>query len=242
MSEPAQPRAIGLVVEAAADEQTARILTDRVLVASRDWVDEPTLEALRQFRGIGPGSEATLWKEVRGLAREHGVRKHGHFSGEPGAPDAQAARRALILFHKLGMPDAVVLVRDADAQPQRRRGLSQARGESPHSSRVAVGVAIPEREAWVLAGFEPRDDDEVQALAHERRRLGFDPSDQPERLGGDGKRSAKTALRNLSGGNRDRERECLDRTPLESLRRRGARCGLSELLDELRTRVVPSIV
>lgn len=241
MSDAASPRSIGLVVEAPADAQTARVLVDRVLLAHADWIDDSLLEHHRAFRGIEPDSLVTHWKKVPALAKAHGVRSHGHFSGEPGAPDANAARRALLLLTKLGMPDAVVLLRDADDQPERRVGLRQAREGSIHESRIAIGVAEPEREAWLLAGFQPRNDQERATLAGERQRLGFDPCLEPHSLRGEGKRSAKTALTALTRDDREREHQCLADTPLERLHERGASCGLAEFLDELRTRVAPVV-
>lgn len=243
MSDASHPRSIGLVVEAPADAETARTLVDRVLRARRSWADDDDmLEHLRSWRGIAPDSPVTYWKHVRALATAHDVRSHGHFSGEPGAPDAQAARRALVVLAKLGMTDAVVLLRDADHQPERRVGLEQARNGSPHRERIAVGVAEPEREAWVLAGFQPRDAGEHATLGRERQRLGFDPCLAPHSLRGDDKRSAKTALATLTAGDLERQRLCLADTPLEHLRERGTSCGLTVFLEELATRVAPAIV
>jgi hypothetical protein len=241
MSDSSNLGSIGLVVEAPADADAARILVDRVLRARRSWIDEETLEHLRSWRGIEPDSAVTHWKQVRALAKAHEVSGHGLFSGEPGAPDARAARRALLLFTKLGMTDAVVLLRDADDQSERRIGLEQAREGSRHRDVVAIGVAEPEREAWVLAGFQPRDEAERSALARERQRLGFDPCREPQSLRGDDKRSAKTALAALTRDDCERERQCLADTPLEHLRERGAGCGLEEFLDELAARVASVI-
>jgi hypothetical protein len=173
MSDASNPRSIGLVAEAPADAETARILVDRVLRARRSGIDDAMLDSLRGWRGVEPGSTVTYWKHVRALAKAHGVRSHGHFSGEPGAPDAQAGRRALLLFTKLGMTDAVVLLRDADDQPERRTGLQEARDASPHCDRIAVGVAEPEREAWILAGFHPRDEAERSTPASRQRSSGL---------------------------------------------------------------------
>lgn len=243
MSDVSGQWSIGLVVEAPVDANAARILVDRVLRARVEWIDDDSmLEHLRRFRGIEPGSGVTYWKKVRTLAEAHGVHKHGHFSGEPSAPDAQAARRALLLFSKLGMPNAVVLLRDADDQPERRDGLEQARKEPIHASCIAIGVAEPEREAWLVAGFQPRDNDERQALARERQRLGFDPCLEPQSLRGEGKRSAKTALSNLTSGDHERQRQCLVDTPLEHLRERGTDCGLEAFLNELEERVVSAFM
>ena len=242
MSEAASVRSIGLIVEAAADAQVVRTLVDRLLIEAREWVEPSLLDGLRCWRGAEPETAVTYWKKVRGLARKYNVRSHGHFSGEPGAPDAQAARRALLLFKKLGMVDALVLLRDADDQPERLKGLVQARDESPMADRIAIGVAIPEREAWVLVGYLPSDETERQALAEERARLGFDPSRYPERLRGEGQRSAKLALVNLTRGHHDREVECLEATPISYLRERGARCGLAAFLGEIEQTIVPAIL
>lgn len=234
-----KPQSVGLVVEAPADERTVHLLLDRVLVGAREWLDDCTLDGVRRWRGVDPDTPVTLWKKVRSLAREHGVRKHGHFGGEPGAPDALAARRALLLFQRFGMPEAVVLLRDADDQTERLRGLTQARDESPSSARIAVGVANPEREAWIISGFHPENDAELQALSGERARLGFDPTIASEQLGGEGKRSAKQALRNLCHGDRDREERCV--TELSRLHEHGHANGLAPFLDELDERVVPAL-
>lgn len=242
MSDALDRRSIGLVVEAPADAQTVRILADRVLRARAEWIDgDSMLEHLRAFRGIEPDSLVTYWKKIPTLAKALDVRSHGHFSGEPGAPDAQAARRVLLLFTKLGMPDAVVLLRDADDQPERRIGLEQAREGSPHRDRIAIGVAEPEREAWLVAGFQPRDDAEHTVLAAERQRLGFDPCLEPHSLRGGEKRSAKKVLAALTADDRERERQCITDTPLEHLCERGEGCGLAAFIDELKTRVAPVI-
>ena len=242
MSDALDPRSIGLVVEAPADAQSARILIDRVLRAHADWIDDSMLDYLRVWRGIEPESLVTYWKKIPALARAHAIRSHGHFSDEPAAPDAHAARRALLLFTKLGMTDAVVMLRDADAQPERRTGLEQARESSPHHDRIAIGVAEPEREAWLVAGFQPRDDDERATLASERQRLGFDPCLTPQSLRGDEKRSAKKVLATLTASSRDRQHQCLAETPLEHLCERGEACGLAAFIDDLKTRVAPAIV
>jgi hypothetical protein len=135
----------------------------------------------------------------------------------------------------------VILVRDADDQPERLTGLRQARDHAQHGlepDRVAIGVAVPEREAWCLCGFIPASDTEQQELTAQRQRLGFDPTRHPDRLRGEGKRNAKPVLAALTQGDRDREQQCLE-TPLERLHQHGTACGLSEFLDELRANVVP---
>lgn len=230
---------IGLVVEAAADEETTQLLVDRTLSTSVPWATEELLGSLRGWRGIEPETSVTYWKNVPELARQQGlsINTHGHFDGKPGAPDARAARRALLLFKRTGMPDAIILVRDADNQTRRLRGLQQARAEAANPERIAIGVARPEREAWILAGFEPLDQRERSALADQRRELGFDPTREPHRLGGHGKREAKAILGRLVHGDRERVSEILHTCSLETLEERGKRCGLTDFLEEVRDRV-----
>lgn len=239
------PRTVGLLVEAPADAQTVRILVDRALQQAADWLTEELVEHQRAWRGLEPETSVSYWKDVRKLCNQYGVRGvkvHGRFGDESRAPDAYAARRALVLFEWLGMPDTVVLVRDADDQPERARGLTQARELSGHPDRVAIGVANPEREAWHIAGFCPCAPEEHAALRAERQRLGFDPTERSHQLRGEGKRSAKLALRALTHDDRDRERRCLTEPTLEMLSARGSGNGLADFLVEVRDRVVPRLL
>lgn len=127
-------------------------------------------------------------------------------------------------------------------QPERARGLTQARELSGHPDRVAIGVANPEREAWHIAGFCPCAPEEHAALRAERQRLGFDPTERSHQLRGEGKRSAKLALRALTHDDRDRERRCLTEPTLEMLSARGSGNGLADFLVEVRDRVVPRLL
>ena len=236
------PPKIALVVEAPADEATAKRLVDRALLEV-DWIEPESLEHLRGWAALDAQTPVLIWKRVRQLCDAHNIRVQGQFDGQPGAPDARAARRALMLLGHLTTPDAVVLMRDADDQPERLTGLHQARSDRRHGlapERIAVGVAIPEREAWHLCGFEPESDAERERVTTERQRLGFDPTHKPEQLHGDGKRSAKRALTALCDDDLDRERRCLDAT-LDQLRARGRDCGLTDFLAELDARVVPVV-
>jgi hypothetical protein len=89
------PRSIGLVVEAPADADTARLLIDRVLSRRGEWVED-NIEHVRVFRGCAPETNVCYWKHIPALCKAHGVvghGTHGKFDGKPGAPDALAARR-----------------------------------------------------------------------------------------------------------------------------------------------------
>jgi hypothetical protein len=233
---------IGLVVEAPADARATTTLVDRCLCEGIEWLDAEQLDFLRSWRGVEPGTDYTKWSTIKHLARKYRVDQPGYFDGAPGNHDAQAARRALLLFVRLGMPHVVVLVRDADDRvAERREGFEQARMDSPHPERTVVRIANPEREAWVIGGFVACDEREQDAVAAERQRLGFDPTLRPHELRGDGKRSAKKALASLIGDDPDREHRCLTEPPLSELRRRGEHTGLAAFLDEIDDRIVPVV-
>ena len=85
----------------------------------------------------------------------------------------------------IGMFLPVLLIRDCDDQPERRRGLAQASTREPGHAwpfHVVIGLAHPKREAWVLAGFEPRDPDEHARLTTLRSELGHDPCTSSDQL------------------------------------------------------------
>jgi hypothetical protein len=228
------PQTIALIVEAEADARTAKALVDRRLRAAAEWLLDADLDHYR-------GWQVIPWKTVRDLCKEHGVSApHGRFDGGR-APDAHAARRVLLLLSTLGRPAAVVLLRDADHQPERRRGLEQGRADHRHgldADRVAIGVAEPTREAWHLVGFVPATKAEADTLAVERDRLSFDPTRTPHQLRRSGERDIKLVLERLTGGDKDREQRCLECE--ERLRDHGRDCGLTEFLNELDTHVVPA--
>jgi hypothetical protein len=231
-----EPPIIALIVEAEADARTAKVLVDRQLRAAAEWLRDADLDDYR-------GWQVICWRAVPDMCKEHGVATpHGRFEGGR-APDAHAARRALLLLSKLGRPAAVVLLRDADKENGRRRGLEQGRSDDRvrlEADRVAIGLAVPTREAWHLVGFEPTTPAEFESLKAERDRLGFDPTRTPQELTNRrGKRPIKLVLERLTGGDPDREQRCLECDD-KHLRERGQACGLNEFLDELDTRVVPA--
>ena len=105
-----------------------------------------------------------------------------------------------------------------------------------------IGVAHTKRECWVLAGFEPRDDEESNRLAELGNELGFDPRKKAEKLTArepSAKRSAKRVLNALTGGDQDREAQCWKKTDLSILERQGKNTGLADYLNDLKQRLVP---
>ncbi len=230
-----------VVHEAPADFQTATELADRVLVESIEWLEEDHVDYQRTWSREAGGAPLK-WTRLKQLARDVGINAIGFFDGEPKEIDAQAARRA-IRYLRYAVPDlaAVLLIRDQDDQPARRTGLEQARQQESSALPTIVGLAVVERESWVIAGFDPQNDSENSRLAAERQTLGFDP-----RLGShnltackddNARRSPKRVLRALCDGDTDRERRCWRETTLATLRTRGAENGLVPFLDEVRNKL-----
>ncbi|MEA2605088.1 MAG: hypothetical protein QOF89_6080 [Acidobacteriota bacterium] len=119
--------------------------------------------------------------------------------------------------------------------------LDQAREAFPWPFVIVLAVAHTKRECWILAGFNPRSAAEETALAELRRELGFDPRLQAEDLTASAphaSRNAKRVLQRLLAGNPDREEDCWISSDLETLRQRGGFTGLSDYLDEIRSRLM----
>lgn len=243
--------------EAQGDFQTATGLVDRVLAeAGPTWVadlldgqSEETRKALREWVGDGEGRAFFDLHKIDKYVKKLGVLvPQGHFAGKPALPDATMGRTVLSIaraVRKKEAVDAVLIVRDMDDQGKaRREGLKQAHDEARPWARFAivVGIVDPEREAWVLAGFEPESDDERERLEAVRKELGFHPCESAHSLYAKhdhDKRSAKRVLNELTGDDREREARCWTHAPLDRLRARGDRTGLSDFLRDVRERLVP---
>jgi hypothetical protein len=234
-----------VVYEAPADLQTATELADRVLVESIDWMEEHLLDHQRTWIREWSGAQLT-WKRIKWSALNAGFKLRGRYDEEPAKPDARAAHRA-ILYLRYAIPElaGILLIRDQDNQAERREGLEQARRELKSSFPVIVGLAVVERECWVVSGFEPQDEAEESRLAVECRTLGFDPRMRSEELTAckddSAKRSPKRVLRVFCGGDPDRECRCWRETPLVTLRNRGANNGLGAFLDDVREEIAKLI-
>ncbi|VTR97848.1 hypothetical protein [Tuwongella immobilis] len=236
---------IAVVYEADGDFLTGTTLADRVFLEAIDWLESEQLSDMREWVGEIEGFQLK-WKTIPRLASEKGIRAHGHFDGGPGAPDAAAARRALLILK----PEAnqfvgIVLLRDQDHQPERRRGLEQARDEYRGNLKIVIGFAIVEREAWVLSGFVPQSSDEEKRLDDERKNLGFQPHEQSHKLTASKDNTAKLSPKRvwevLTGKCQERDAACVTETSLDVLRTRGQQNGLAAYLDEVRTHLAPLI-
>lgn len=235
-----------IVCEARADFETASELADRVLCESVDWLQEEDLDYQRSWLHHTTTGESLTWTGIKHLARNAGITIQGYFDNQPGAADAQLARRA-ILYLLTTFPDldAILLIRDQDNQPERLNGLEQARNHDYSGKAIVIGVAVVERESWVICGFEPKNNEERDQLETERRRLGFNPQFKSHELTAcsddTAVRSPKRVLRQLAGGVRERERLCWTETSLDVLRKRGDKNGLAVYLREVRDRLAPLI-
>lgn len=232
-----------VVCEAAADQQTACTLAERIL-------PEPTSAATPQiapipvrWSGLSDNSRFLSWADAAQEARRARLRIHGHFAGSPGAPDAHAARRTLVLIQsrRPGI-DAVLLIRDSDGDEGRRVGLQQAREERKWPFEIAIGVAHPTRECWLLAAFDPNDEAERQRFGRLKRSLKFDPCSESHRLRArkpSDPRSAKRVLAELTDHNEERAAHGISSMPLQTIRNRGKENGLAEYLDEVTLHLAP---
>ena len=235
-----------VVHEAQADFTTATELADRVLVAKVDWLDETLLDSQRQWVDKDHSGFRLTWQSIPSKARALGIQVRGQFDGTPALPDAKAARRALAYVLKLfETVDAVLLIRDMDDQIERRQGLEQARTSYSSVVRTILGVAIPERESWVISGFEATNDEEQRRLESEIKRLGSNPCLRSHELtaGKDdlATRSPKRVLAALLDDHWERQRKCWHATSLTVLEARGRENGLADYLKEITELLIPLI-
>jgi hypothetical protein len=242
-----------VVCEAASDFRIASGLADRVLCEHIEWLDESVLASVRAWMEVAPDQPYVRWDKLDRTAEQHGFRRlrpRSRFAGEPGAADAAAADKALQLAALIGGKrglGGVLLIRDADDQPERGRGLAQARTLDAGQRwpfAVVIGLAVPKREAWVLAGFEPRESGERERLATLRRELGHDPCAGSHRIAArshGAKRDIKRVLDVLTENDGEREAACWRSTPLAQLKGRGSENGLAAYLDEVAQHLVPIV-
>jgi hypothetical protein len=240
---PSAAFSLAIVCEAPGDLRTSTSLADRVLSQEVEWINPESLDLHRRWRGMEENESHLEWHWVARIAKQQGLRIQGNFRGEPGALDANMARKALLLLaNARQQPDAVVLIRDSDGYLDRVRGLEQARASYDWPFPIVLGVAHTKRECWVLAGFEPRTESERRILEDLRQELGSDPRLNAETLSAaepGARRNAKRVLEALTGGDQDRESACWAEGDLQTLRERGFATGLADYLDEIRTRLVP---
>ncbi len=241
---------IVIACEHDSDARVAKGFAERILRQEIPYLEDVP-EALPNWVGVLPNSGYLRWASISelykntGLPAAFGVR----MNGQPPKLDAVTTLKALRLAERLN-PVATVLMRDIDAQAERAQGLEQGRNEyqrtSVNSASMKVVLAAPNRyrEAWLLAGFDSKNERERQRLETECNELkSFDPTIQPHRLNGakGESRCAKDVWNRLSNDDAAREIHCWEQTPLETLHARGADCGLSAFLKEIETYLVPAL-
>lgn len=214
--------------------EVVRRITQRRLLAEipwlagveMDWRFEKLTDAPKRARS-GPRGFGPLF---------------GHFGGEPGKPDAHLVRYQLAAWAGEAWDfDAAIIARDTD----RRRdseGAKQALIQRPPPRPIALAYAVPEVEAWIIAGLVPSSDPEREAHRSCRQHLGFDPCENPHELAStnDGKRDAKRVCAMLIPDRETRYDRCLDVSEEVWARRTNA-AGGRDLLDDLTGKVVPAL-
>jgi hypothetical protein len=236
--------------EAPADFRRVSGLVDLVLrETGASWVVDG-LDTPEVIRTWVPDGSGRAYFDIHKLDAEYisrlGVRTvRGHFDGRPGGAGSAMARKVFLIARALQKQrpeepiDAVVLVWDTDEQADQRPAaveLACAQARQWNLFRIACGFPDPESEAWVLAGFDPCDDDEHKRLDELRRELRFSPVDEAVRLRDRNKgepRDIKRVLEVLTGGDSEREQRCWTEPSLATLRQRGRDIGLAAFLDEV---------
>ena len=249
-----------VIVESSADARTATKLADRILVQKIDWLEPEMLQHLFQWSGLEAGTENSCWKNINQIIdnfqqslgfrppRYLGHRKDGALKA-----DGAAAIKIINLvrfIQKTRQIKAVLLIRDLDNQPQRREGIEQARSEQiDRQPKLAIimGTADRMREAWVLNGFIPSNQEETRILEDIKTELSFDPCKESHRLRSnsleepDRIRNPKVVVEKLTGGKMEREQQCWEETNLEHLREKGVQTGLTAYIREIEERLIPII-
>src|SRR4028119_1538806 len=205
-----------VIVESSADARTATKLADRLLVEKIDWLEPEILQHLFQWSGLEAGTENSCWKNINQIIdnfqqslgfrppRYLGHRKDGALKA-----DGAAAIKIINLvrfIQKTRQIKAVLLIRDLDNQPQRREGIEQARSEQIERQpklEIIMGTADRMREAWVLNGFIPSNQEEERILQEITTQLTFNPCEESHRLrNSDRLRNPKVVVEKLTGGRR----------------------------------------
>lgn len=227
---------LGIAAESRSDAALITAFVDRLISAQVEWIEPELLDAFRQWRGLQGENWLDLHEAFR-RARAQGLPVYGHFGGEAGAADAQMHRAVLSLFaDEEERPSAVVVARDMDGDANRFKGWQQA-VEMKFWPFICLGALCdPEIEAWLVAAWAPDADDEMRRFLALKRDLAFDPTEYPERLTAKhitDLKDAKRVLGILTQTGRDAESRFVS-VSWDDLARRGARCGLSRFLYEVR--------
>jgi len=246
-----------VIVESSADARTATKLADRLLGDKFDWLEPETLQDHFQWSGLEAARGNYCWKNIDDITKRFSdkfkfssTRSNGKFKR-----DGQSANKIMTLISFLQHKQkrdikAVIFMRDLDNQPQRREHIEQARLEQIDRQpklAIIIGTADRMREAWVLNGFIPSNQQEKQILQEITTQLTFNPCEESHRLRSnsltepDRLRNPKVVVQKLTGGRMQREQQCWEETDLEHLRKNGVHTGLTAYIDEIEERLIPII-
>jgi hypothetical protein len=242
-----------VIVESSADARTATKLADRILVEKIEWLEPELLQHLFQWSGLEAGTDNSCWKNIDDITKRLSdqfkfptIRSNGKFK-----TDGQSAYKIMKLISFLQYKQkrdikAVIFMRDLDNQPERREHIEQARSEQIDPQRkLAIIIGTPDRmrEAWVLNGFIPSNQEEERILQEITTQLTFNPCQESHRLRStDRIRNPKVVVEKLTGGRMEREQQCWEETDLEHLRKNGVHTGLTAYIDEIEERLIPIIL
>lgn len=249
-----------VIVEADADFQIATKLAERVLVENIQWLEDEQLQYQLKWSGLESNTTYSCWKnmsqiiaDLKQYSNYRAPRFLGRSKSGSWKADGAAAKKVLNVVRFLRRQrdiQAILLIRDLDNQPERRKGLEQARlddSDRQPTLEIVLGTSDRAREAWVLNGFVPLNEDERLTLKGIKAQLTFDPCEdahrlrsnssvEPERL-----RNPKIVLDQLTEGVYERQRQCWEEPPLTLLSQRGRKTGLTTYLSEVGDRLVPLV-
>jgi hypothetical protein len=245
-----------VIVESGADARTATKLAELVLQEKFDWLDDDILQHCFQWTGLEEGTEFSCWRDItkiidnaKSQIKYKPSRFIGHSKGEPLKADGAASIKILNLvrfLQRIRQIKAVLFIRDLDNQPERKEGIKQARSEHINKTpklEIIIGAADPKREAWVLNGFIPSNQQEKQIIEEIKNKLSFDPSIESHRLRATSEkeperiRNVKVVVEQLTGNDMEREKQCWEETNLKHLRERGVDTGLTDYIQEVEQRL-----
>ncbi|MFM6319041.1 MAG: hypothetical protein ACKPJH_12620 [Dolichospermum sp.] len=245
-----------VIFESGTDARTATKLAERILKEKFAWLDDDSLQYYFHWTGLESATEFSCWRDILKIIEDAKAKLQykpsrflGHDSnGVPFKADGVRAIKILNLvrfLQKTRQIKAVIFIRDLDNQPERKEGIEQARSEHINKTpklEIIIGAADPKREAWVLNGFIPSNQQEEQILEEIKNQLSFDPcieshrlratsEKEPERM-----RNVKVVVEQLTG-NMEREKLCWEETNLKHLRERGVDTGLTDYICEVEERL-----
>ncbi|MGC1378542.1 MAG: hypothetical protein WA821_20085 [Anaerolineales bacterium] len=254
-----------VIVEAPADYKTATQIAERTISEyGPEWLKE-ILEtrscSLYVWKGLESNTDFSCWRSIYGIDERFAqagdgylpLYTPGHGRNSPGY-DYPIGLKILWLVKYLNGKkkrniNAILLIRDADSRShaqERLKSLDALREPFRlQKIQAIIGFAIPEREAWVLNGFEAQNPGEKQRLKQIKDEIKFDPCQEAHRLRGKRNqpgteaRDIKSILETLTGGDPLREEACWLETPLATLQEHGQETGLADYIQEVHNHLLP---